>query len=136
MPLCQASDDSGAEGVVRAENRIHDSDQQGCSPGAPPVMITDHVPAVRVPPDHATGRVVAAVPAQGDVEDRRNLDPAPPARGPAAAAAAPPEAALGGPGPARGTARRDTGSAPPRATAPGHPDTIVRWHRDIVRRRW
>ena len=25
---------------VRAENRIHGSDQQSCSPGAPPVMIT------------------------------------------------------------------------------------------------
>ena len=55
------------------------------------------------------------------MEDRRNLDPAPPARGPAAAAAAPPEAELGGPGPARGPARRDTESAPPRAAAAGHP---------------
>jgi hypothetical protein len=49
--------------LVRAENRIHGSDQQSCSPGALPVMITDHVPTVRVPPDHATGRVAAAVPA-------------------------------------------------------------------------
>jgi len=48
---------------VRAENRIHDSDQLSCSPGAPLVMITGHVPAVRVPPDHATSRVAAAVPA-------------------------------------------------------------------------
>src|ERR1017187_7890177 len=40
-------------------------------------MITDHVPAVGVPPDHATSRVAAAVPARGYVEDRRNLDPAP-----------------------------------------------------------
>jgi len=31
---------------MRAENRIHGSDQQSCPPGAPPVMITDHVPAV------------------------------------------------------------------------------------------
>jgi len=30
-----------------------------------PVMITDHVPAVRAPPDHATNRVAAAVPAWG-----------------------------------------------------------------------
>jgi hypothetical protein len=45
---------------VRAENRIHGSDQQGCSPGAPPVMITGHVPAVRVSPDHANSRVAAA----------------------------------------------------------------------------
>ena len=40
-------------------------------------MITDHVPAVRVPRDHATIRVAAAVPARGGVEDRRDLDPAP-----------------------------------------------------------
>jgi hypothetical protein len=58
---------------------------------------------------------------QVDVEDRRDLDPAPPARGPAAAAAAPPEAELGGPAPARGPARRDTESPPPRAAAAGHP---------------
>jgi hypothetical protein len=51
------------DGPVRAENRIHGSDQQSCSPGSPPVMITDHVPAVDVPPDHATSRVAAAVPA-------------------------------------------------------------------------
>src|ERR1039457_6348269 len=98
---------------VRAENRIHASDQQSCSLGALPVMITGHVPAIPLPPDHATSRVAAAVPASGDVEDRRNLDPAPPARGPAAAAAAPSEAEPGGPGPARGTARRDTESPPP-----------------------
>src|ERR1039457_373011 len=42
---------------VRAEKRIHGSDQQSCSADAPPVMITDHVPAVRVPADHATSRV-------------------------------------------------------------------------------
>jgi hypothetical protein len=34
--------------TVRAENRIHGSDQQSCSPVAPPVMITGHVPVVRV----------------------------------------------------------------------------------------
>src|ERR1022692_5175008 len=56
-----------------------------------------------------------------DVENRRNLDPAPPARRLAAAAAAPPETELGGPGPARGTAQRDTESPPPRAAAAGHP---------------
>jgi hypothetical protein len=33
-----------APDIVRAENRIHGSDQQSCSPGTPPVMITDHVP--------------------------------------------------------------------------------------------
>src|ERR1035441_6703545 len=83
-------------------------------------MITGHVPAVRVPPDHATNRVAAAIPAQGDVEDGRDLDPAPPARGSAAAAAASPEAELGGPGPARGPAQRDTQNAPPGAVAAGH----------------
>jgi hypothetical protein len=31
-------------------------------------MITHHVPAVRVPPDHAGDHVVAAGPARGDVE--------------------------------------------------------------------
>jgi hypothetical protein len=49
--------------IVRAENRIHASDQQSCSPGALPVMITGHVPAVRVPPDYAASRGAAAVPA-------------------------------------------------------------------------
>src|ERR1019366_7683291 len=83
--------------------------------GAAPAMITDHVSAVRVHFGHAASRVAAAVPARADVEDRRDPDLAPPARGPAAAAAAPPEAELGGPGPARGPARRDTESLPPRA---------------------
>ena len=55
------------------------------------------------------------------MEDRRNLDPAPPARGPAAAAATPPEAELGGPCPARDPARHDTQSPPPGAAASGHP---------------
>jgi transposase InsO family protein len=65
--------------------------------------------------------LLTAVPARGGVEDRRDLDPAPPARGPAAAAAAPPDADLGGPGPARGPARRDTERPPPGAAACGHP---------------
>ena len=65
--------------------------------------------------------MAAAVPARGGVEDRRDLDPAPPARRPAAAAAAPPEPGLGGPGTARDPARRDTESAAPRAAAAGHP---------------
>src|SRR6266516_4331288 len=106
---------------VRAEKLVHESDQQSCSPVTLPVMLTGHVPPVRLPPDHAASRVAAAVPAQGGVEDRRDLDPATPARGPAAATAAPPEPELGGPGPARGTARRDTGSSPTRIAADGHP---------------
>jgi hypothetical protein len=37
-----------ASGLVRAENLVHGSDQHGCSSGRPAVMISDHVPAVRV----------------------------------------------------------------------------------------
>src|ERR1035438_2869503 len=107
--------------LVRAENPVHGSDQQSCSSGCPAVMITDHVPALRLPSDHAGGLLVAAVPASGDVEDRRDLDLAPPARGPAATSAAPPELELGGPGSARDSAQSDTQSAPPGAPAPGHP---------------
>ena len=70
------------------------------------------------------------------MEDRRDLDPASPARRTATAAAVPPEAGLGGPGTHGDPAQRDTESPPPRAAAAGHPDTILRWHRDIVRRRW
>src|ERR1022692_1047681 len=40
----------------------------GALPGGRPVMITDHVPAVRLPPDHAGRRVATAVPACGCVE--------------------------------------------------------------------
>ena len=49
--------------AVRAENRIHGSDQQSCSPDAPPVMITGHVSAVRLPSHHAGDHVAAAIPA-------------------------------------------------------------------------
>src|ERR1039457_4961946 len=111
---------------VRAENPVHGSDQHVCSPGARPVMIIDHVHAVRVPPDHAASSVAAAIPAGGDMEDRRDLDPAPPARRLAAAAAAPPETELGGPGTPRDPAQRDTEGTPPRAAAAGHPGTTVR----------
>src|ERR1019366_3556135 len=40
-------------------------------------MITDHVPAVRVPPDHTASSRPAVVRARGNVEERRDLDPAP-----------------------------------------------------------
>src|SRR6266699_2527168 len=53
--------------------------------------------------------------------DRGDLDPAPPAGRSATAAATPPERELGGPGTARGPARRDTESAAPRAAAAGYP---------------
>jgi hypothetical protein len=49
--------------TVRAENPVHGSDQQGCAPSHPAVMIIDHVPAVRVSPDRAGRRVAAVVPA-------------------------------------------------------------------------
>src|ERR1039457_6030554 len=91
--------------AVRAENPIRGCEQQSCDADGPAVMITDHVPAVRFPPDHAGDHVATAVPARGCVEDGRDPDPAPPGRGPAAAAAAPPEAEMGGPGRARGIGR-------------------------------
>jgi len=99
-------------------------------------MITDHVPAVRLPPDHAGDLMAATVPARGSVADRRDLGPAPPARRPATAAATPPEPELGGPSPARDTAGRDTESAAPGLRLLVTPDTILAWHRDIVRRHW
>jgi putative transposase len=55
------------------------------------------------------------------MEDRRDLDPAPPARRPATAAAGPPEAGLGGPGTHGDPVRGDTESPPARAAAAGHP---------------
>src|SRR5436190_10088577 len=55
------------------------------------------------------------------MEDRRDLDPAPPARRPATAAAAPPEAGLSGPGTPRDPVRGDTESPPTRAATAGHP---------------
>src|ERR1035441_4801149 len=70
------------------------------------------------------------------MEDGGNLDPAPPAQRAAAPAAAAAEVALGGPGPARYPARRHTERAALGTAAADYPDTIVRWHRDIVRRRW
>src|SRR5437899_2698468 len=104
-----------------ADNPVQGSDQQGCGPSRLTVMITGHVPAVRLPPDHAGRRMAAAVPAPGGVADHRDLDPAPSARRAAAAPAVPPETELGGPGTARDPARRDPESAAPGAAAAGHP---------------
>jgi hypothetical protein len=67
-------------GTVRAENRVHGSDQKSCSPNRPTVMITDHVPAVRLPLDHTCDLMAAAIPPPGRMEDHGDLDPAPPAR--------------------------------------------------------
>src|SRR6266566_4421850 len=64
--------------------------------------------------------------------DRRDLDPAPPARHIATAAAAPPAPDLGGPGAARGFAQRDTQSAAPGTAAagyPGHDPALAPRHR-------
>jgi hypothetical protein len=47
---------------VRAENPVHGCEQRSCDASGPPVMITDHVPAVCFPSDHADGRVAAAGP--------------------------------------------------------------------------
>src|SRR5271166_1859230 len=55
------------------------------------------------------------------MEDRRDLDPAPPSRRPATMAAAPPEPGLGGPGTPGDPARRDTESPLPRAASAGYP---------------
>src|SRR5690242_19488853 len=55
------------------------------------------------------------------MEDRRDLDPAPSARHPAAAPPAPPEAELGGPGTPSDPAQRDTESPPPWAASAGYP---------------
>ena len=70
------------------------------------------------------------------MEDRRDLDLAPPARRLAEAATTPPGPDLGGPGSARDSAQSDTQSAPPGPRLLVTPDTILRWHRNILRRRW
>ena len=95
-------------------------------------MITGHVPAVRVPLDLAASRRAAAVPARGNLEGRRDLAPAPPAHRLAAASAVPPEADLGGPGPARDPAQRDTESASSAAVVArhsGHDPALAPRHR-------
>jgi transposase len=68
--------------------------------------------------------------------DRRDLAPAPPARCPATAATGPLAPDLAGPGTARGLAQRDTEARRQGPRLLVTPDTILRWHRDIVRRRW
>src|SRR5690242_13463239 len=55
------------------------------------------------------------------MEECRNLDPAPPALRTTTAAAALPEAGLGGPGTSRDPVRDDAESPPTRAAAAGHP---------------
>src|SRR5258705_4810309 len=62
--------------------------------------------------------------------DRRDLDPAPPARRTATPAAARPAPELAGPGTARGFAQRDTESAAPgtAAAGPGHDPALAPRH--------
>jgi len=102
----------------------------------PAVMITDRVPAVRLPPDHARSRMAAAVPARGGMEDRRDLDLAPPARRAATAAARRPKLNWADRALLTTLLSVDIPSAPTGLRLLVTPDTILRWHRDIVRRRW
>src|SRR5450755_992515 len=111
--------------LVRADNLVQGSDQQGCSPSATPTMITGQVPTVHVPPDHANGRVAVAVPARGGGEDHRDPDPAPSARRPAAEAP-PPETELGGSCTDRDLAQGATESTASALRLLVTPDTIVR----------
>ena len=121
---------------VPAENPIRGCKQQSCDAGGPAVMITDHVAAVRLPADHASDHVAAAVPARGDVEDRRDLLLHHQVTVPQRHQACRP--------------KLNRADRVPLATLPGviprprrqrlrlliTPDTIVRWRRGILRRRW
>jgi hypothetical protein len=125
-----------AEDAVRAENLVRGSDQQACHPSRLTVMITGHVPAVRLSPDHADRHMAAAIPARGDVADRRDLllrhqlavrQRRQPYR------------------PNLNWADRALLATLldviPKARRHGlrllvTSDTILRWHRDIIRRRW
>ena len=121
---------------VRAENLVHGSDEQGRSSARPAVMITDHVPAVRLPPDHA-GRPWLRLSRREEMWKtaeililRHQL------------------AVLQRRQPRRPKLNWADRALPltllgviPKARRQGlrlliTPDTIVRWHRDIVRRRW
>src|ERR1017187_2266924 len=77
---------------VLAEMLVQVSGQQSCHPGRLTVMITGHVPAVRLPPDHARRGMAAAVMGWGGVAVHRDLDLAQSAR--CAPAAVPPETEL------------------------------------------
>jgi hypothetical protein len=64
-PVTVAGDDEPAWEVDLCVPRISSRgcDQQSCSPSRLAMMITGHVPAVHVPPDHAARRGAAARPA-------------------------------------------------------------------------
>jgi putative transposase len=121
---------------VRAENRIHGSDQQSCSPGAPAVMITDHVPAfvfllimrlagwLRLARREETWKTAEILILRHQLAVLQRRQPRRPKLNWADRALL---ATLLG--------------VIPKARRHGMrllvtPDTILRWHRDIVRRRW
>jgi hypothetical protein len=96
------------------------------------------VPPSRLPARHPPRCGDAVIPPRHDVEERRN-PPAAPTTGRRAAStgrARSAEGVLGRPGPDRVPARPDTENPAPRAVADHHPGTILRWRRDILRRRW
>jgi hypothetical protein len=71
------------------------------------------------------------------MERRGDLDPAPPAGcHPARAATGSCEADVAGSGVADAAGRDAAGQAPRRAAAHRRSSSILRWHRDILRRRW
>jgi hypothetical protein len=99
-------------------------------------MITGDVPAVRVPPDLAASRRAAAVPARGSVEGCRDLAPGPPLTVLQRHQLCRPKLTW-----ADRALLATLFSVIPKARRQGlrllvTPDTILRWHRDIVRRRW
>jgi hypothetical protein len=121
---------------VRAEKPVQGSDQQSCHPGRLTVMITGHVPAVRLPPDHA-GRGMAAASRREEAwriteililrHQLAVLQRRQPVRPKLNWADRALLAILLG--------------VIPKARRHGlrllvTPDTILRWHRDIIRRRW
>ena len=107
-----------------------------CSKASRSSMIASRVPAFRVPSRRPDTCVTEAVQASADVERRRDPSAAPPAGGPAAANGGAAEAEVDRPGAVRRPAHAHPSLTPWRAALVHHPGTILRWHRDIVRRRW
>jgi hypothetical protein len=99
-------------------------------------MIIDHGPAVRVPPDHAASSVAAVSQREetwktAEILILRHQLAVLQQRQPAS-----PEPELGGPGPARDPAQRDTESTPPRDAAAGHPGHDPALAPDAIAGRW